>query len=300
MLEGESSLDVSGLTGEPLPQPVQPGAELGAGCLNLLGPLLLEVRRPGSESAVARIVQLVERAMARKAPIQGLADRVAGRFTLVVLALALATFLFWWQWGTDLWPEVLQPAGAQGAVHAVHGSHGLLGAGASTPLSLALELAIAVLVVACPCALGLATPTAIAVGTGVAARQGLLFRGGDAIETASRLRTILFDKTGTLTRGRPLVRAVVALAAGAPCSRSPGRARCASGHGRAAAAVGGQSRGQHAPPPGLCAAAAGRGAPGAPAAAAERPHQGRRRCGGGDRGRQLPARAARLGAARGE
>lgn len=221
VLEGESSLDVSGLTGEPLPQPVQPGAELGAGCLNLLGPLLLEVRRPGSESAVARIVQLVERAMARKAPIQGLADRVAGRFTLVVLALALATFLFWWQWGTDLWPQVLQPAGAQGAVHAVHGSHGLLGAGASTPLSLALELAIAVLVVACPCALGLATPTAIAVGTGVAARQGLLFRGGDAIETASRLRTILFDKTGTLTRGRPLVRAVVALAAVPPAPGVP-------------------------------------------------------------------------------
>lgn len=221
VLEGESSLDVSGLTGEPLPQPVQPGAELGAGCLNLLGPLLLEVRRPGSESAVARIVQLVERAMARKAPIQGLADRVAGRFTLVVLALALATFLFWWQWGTHLWPEVLQPAGAQGAAHAVHGSHGLLGAGASTPLSLALELAIAVLVVACPCALGLATPTAIAVGTGVAARQGLLFRGGDAIETASRLRTILFDKTGTLTSGRPLVRAVVALAAAPPAPGLP-------------------------------------------------------------------------------
>lgn len=221
VLEGESSLDVSGLTGEPLPQPVQPGTELGAGCLNLLGPLLLEVRRPGSESAVARIVQLVERAMARKAPIQGLADRVAGRFTLMVLALALATFLFWWQWGTDLWPEVLQPAGAQGAVHAVHGSHGLLGAGASTPLSLALELAIAVLVVACPCALGLATPTAIAVGTGVAARQGLLFRGGDAIETASRLRTILFDKTGTLTRGWPLVRAVVALAPAPPAPGLP-------------------------------------------------------------------------------
>ncbi|WP_370566443.1 heavy metal translocating P-type ATPase [Cyanobium sp. LEGE 06113] len=212
VLEGESSLDVSGLTGEPLPQMVQPGAELGAGCLNLQGPLLLEVRRPGSESAVARIVQLVERAMARKAPIQALADRVAGRFTLVVLALALATFLFWWQWGTELWPQVLQPAGAQGAIHAVHGPHGLLGAGASTPFSLALELAIAVLVVACPCALGLATPTAIAVGTGVAARRGLLFRGGDAIETASRLRTVLFDKTGTLTRGRPLVSAVLALA----------------------------------------------------------------------------------------
>jgi Cu2+-exporting ATPase len=209
VLEGLSALDVSGLTGEPMPQAAEAGVEVGAGALNLQGPLLLEVLRPGAESAIARIIHLVEQAMARKAPIQGLADRVAGRFTLAVLALALATFLFWWLWGAQLWPAVLQPPRAEH--QAIHGSHGLLGAGAGTPFSLALELAIAVLVVACPCALGLATPTAITVGTGLAARHGWLFRGGEAIEIAAALRTLLFDKTGTLTRGRPLVTATVPL-----------------------------------------------------------------------------------------
>jgi len=208
VLEGHSSLDLSSLTGEPLPQLAAAGAELPAGALNLQGPLLLEVRRSGAESAIARIIQLVQQAQARKAPIQRLADQVSGRFCVAVLALALATFLFWWQWGSRLWPQVLQPA----VGHSLHGSHGLLGAAATTPLSLALQLAIAVLVVACPCALGLATPTAITVASGRAARAGLLFRGGEAIETAARLRTVLFDKTGTLTCGRPQLTALRPLA----------------------------------------------------------------------------------------
>jgi Cu2+-exporting ATPase len=208
---GASSLDTSSLTGEPLPQVVAPGDELAAGCLNLSAPLELEVLRSGGESAIARIVHLVEQAQLRKAPIQGLADRVAGRFTVAVLLLALATFLFWWRWGADLWPSVLS-AGAP--LHGGHPhGHGAPGP-AGTPLALALQLAIAVLVVACPCALGLATPAAISVGSGTAARAGLLFRGGDAIETAARLRTVLFDKTGTLTRGRPLVSAVEPAPAG--------------------------------------------------------------------------------------
>jgi Cu2+-exporting ATPase len=214
VLEGRSSVDASSLTGEPLPRSVAPGSELAAGLLNLDGSLVLEVQRCGAESAIARIVHMVERAQARKAPIQGLADRIAGRFTLVVLALAVATLLFWWLWGAQHWPEVLLTAPASG-----HGPHGH-GAAASpaTPFSLGLQLAIAVLVVACPCALGLATPTAITVGSGLAARSGLLFRGGDAIETASRLQAVLFDKTGTLTLGRPLVTAVrvVGAAAGSP------------------------------------------------------------------------------------
>jgi Cu2+-exporting ATPase len=229
LLEGESALDLSALTGEPLPLEVAPGAELSAGSLNLTGPLQLEVRRSGAESAIARIVQLVEQAQARKAPIQGLADRVAGRFAVAVLLLALATFLFWWLLGSQLWPQVLElPAGSPLAMHGSHGfpapgfsGHGFVGSGVAgegamgaatavtlSPLALALQLAIAVLVVACPCALGLATPTAITVGSGLAARCGLLFRGGDAIETAAGLRSVLFDKTGTLTLGRPLVTAV--------------------------------------------------------------------------------------------
>ena len=205
--EGSAAVDLSALTGEPLPVPAVAGSELAAGALVLDAALVLEVRRCGAKSAIARIMHLVEQAQARKAPIQGLADRVAGRFAVVVLALALATFLFWWLWGTRLWPGVLAAASPMGGHH----GHALPGATATTPLALALQLAIAVLVVACPCALGLATPTAISVGCGRAARAGLLFRGGDAIETATRLRTVLFDKTGTLTLGRPLVTAVEVL-----------------------------------------------------------------------------------------
>ncbi|MFZ9282019.1 MAG: heavy metal translocating P-type ATPase [Prochlorococcaceae cyanobacterium] len=201
--QGAGAVDVSALTGEPMPLTAAQGVELAAGSLNLEAVLELEVLRSGADSAVARIMALVERAQARKAPIQGLADRVAGRFSVAVLALAAVTFVFWWQWGARHWPWVLQASG-----HGMHGVHGVLGHHAETPLALALQLAIAVLVVACPCALGLATPTAITVGAGLAARRGLLFRGGDAIEMASRLKTVLFDKTGTLTVGRPLVQAV--------------------------------------------------------------------------------------------
>ncbi len=212
---GHSAVDVSSLTGEPLPLMAAPGTSLAAGSLNLEAPLELDVERSGADTALARIIRLVEEAQARKAPIQGLADRVAGRFSVVVLALAAATFLFWWLWGAALWPQVLLAAPAFSA-HGFHGASGLqaghavLGAMATTPSALALQLAIAVLVVACPCALGLATPTAITVGTGLAARSGVLFRGGDVIEMAARVQVMLFDKTGTLTLGRPLVTVVEA------------------------------------------------------------------------------------------
>ena len=238
VLEGRSAVDASSLTGEPLPLQAGPGSELAAGSLNLEAPLTLRVLRSGSDSAVARIIALVEEAQARKAPIQGLADRIAGRFSGLVLLMAGATFLFWWQWGTKLWPQVLQAAPSAQA----HGGHqavgmaatgmaamgsadmaaGALHGAAMAPLPLALQLAISVLVVACPCALGLATPAAITVGSGLAARSGLLFRGGDAIEMAASLRSVLFDKTGTLTLGRPLVTAVEVLPS-APGGGSPSR-----------------------------------------------------------------------------
>ncbi len=209
VLEGCSAVDVSSFSGESLPLEAGPGTELEAGMLNLQAPLVLEVRRAGAATALARIIDLVEQAQARKAPIQGLADRIAGRFCLAVLVLALGTFLFWWQWGTLLWPQVLLAASDRHGAMAGHGGlQGVLGAATGTPFSLALQLAISVLVVACPCALGLATPTAITVGSGLAARSGLLFRGGDAIEMAASLRAVLFDKTGTLTLGRPLVTAI--------------------------------------------------------------------------------------------
>ncbi|MGB1776699.1 MAG: heavy metal translocating P-type ATPase [Synechococcus sp.] len=213
VLTGESAVDVSSLTGEPLPLEAVPGTELSSGSLNLEGTLELEVRRVGADTALARIIRLVEQAQARRAPIQGLADRVAGRFCYGVVALATGTFLFWWLIGTELWPQVLHvPSAAMASMnHAPmgHAHHAGLGSGAATPIGLALQLSIAVLVVACPCALGLATPTVITVGTGLAAKRGWLFRGGDAIETAANLDQVVFDKTGTLTLGRPLVTQVL-------------------------------------------------------------------------------------------
>jgi Cu2+-exporting ATPase len=206
--DGSSAVDRSALTGEPLPLEAEAGCELEAGSLNLEAPLVVEATRCGHQTAIARIVRLVETAQARKAPIQGLADRVAGRFTQWVLVLAAATFLFWWLWGTTLWPQVLQPVATGSMGSMGHGGHGSTTGGVLTPFSLSLQLAIAVLVVACPCALGLATPTAISVGSALAARSGVLFRGGDAMEMAARLGAVVFDKTGTLTIGRPLVTAL--------------------------------------------------------------------------------------------
>lgn len=208
VLSGLSTLDVSSLTGEPLPLQASAGMELAAGSLNLEAPLDLEVLRPGNSSAVARIIALVEQAQARKAPIQRLTDQVAGRFSLAVIALAVATLLFWWLWGAQHWPQVLASAPASSAHGLHHSGHLSLGMAAETPFLLGLQLGIAVLVVACPCALGLATPTAITVGTGRAARSGVLFRGGDVIEAAARVAVVLFDKTGTLTLGRPTVTAI--------------------------------------------------------------------------------------------
>ena len=212
--QGHSAVDVSSLTGEPLPLEAEPGTELSSGCLNLEGTLELDVVRVGAETALARIIRLVEQAQARRAPIQGLADRVAGRFCYGVVALATVTFLFWWLIGAELWPHVLHvPSAAMAPMdHSAmgHAHHAGLGSGASTPIGLAIQLSIAVLVVACPCALGLATPTVMTVGTGLAAKHGWLFRGGDAIETAANLDQVVFDKTGTLTIGRPLVTRVLA------------------------------------------------------------------------------------------
>ena len=206
VIEGCSAVDVSSLTGEPLPLDASPGTELASGSLNLESSLVIEVTRVGSETALARIIRLVEQAQARRAPIQGLADRVAGRFCYGVIAFAIAVFLFWWLIGAELWPQVLH-ASSPGMVHG-HGHQAGLGSGAETSIGLALQLAIAVLVVACPCALGLATPTVITVATGLAARRGWLYRGGDVIETAAAVKQVVFDKTGTLTLGRPLVTAV--------------------------------------------------------------------------------------------
>ncbi|KAF5951895.1 hypothetical protein HYC85_009839 [Camellia sinensis] len=187
---GRSAVDESSFTGEPLPVTKLPGAEVAAGTINLNGTLTVEVRRPGGETAMGDIVRLVEAAQSREAPVQRLADKVAGHFTYGVMALSAATFLFWNLFGAQILPVALH----QG-----------------NPVSLALQLSCSVLVVACPCALGLATPTAVLVGTSLGATRGLLLRGGNVLEKFSMVNTIVFDKTGTLTIGRPVVTKVVTL-----------------------------------------------------------------------------------------
>ncbi|KGG16808.1 Lead [Prochlorococcus sp. MIT 0602] len=206
VVKGSSTIDISSLTGEPLPLTASAGSEISAGTLNLDGTIIVQVNRIGAETALARIIGLVEQAQARKAPIQSLADQVAGNFCYGVVALSFATFIFWWKAGTNFWPEVLQYSDQALLAHShEHILHSSLGANAQTPLGLAIQLSIAVLVVACPCALGLATPTVISVASGKAAQKGWLFKGGDIIEKAASIDQIIFDKTGTLTVGRPVV-----------------------------------------------------------------------------------------------
>ncbi|MBD2018018.1 copper-translocating P-type ATPase [Microcoleus sp. FACHB-53] len=198
VMTGQSLVDESMLTGEPIPVLKQPGDPITAGTLNQSGAIALKATRTGEETTLAQIVALVEEAQTRKAPVQKLADTVAGYFTYGVLAIASLTFLFWYLAGTKIWPHVLSPmADMMG--------HGMAQPTSTSPLLLSLKLAIAVLVIACPCALGLATPTAILVGTTLGAERGILIKGGDILERAHQLDTVVFDKTGTLTTGQPTV-----------------------------------------------------------------------------------------------
>jgi Cu+-exporting ATPase len=180
LTEGSSAVDESMLTGEPMPVTKQEGDEVIGGTLNTAGSFIFRVTRVGKDTALGQIIRLVEDAQSSKAPIQGLADRVAGVFVPVVIAIAIAAFVGWF----DLGP---QPA-----------------------LLYATVALVTVLIIACPCALGLATPTAILVATGRAAEQGILIRGGEALEQLSKVRTVLLDKTGTITEGKPAVTHIVA------------------------------------------------------------------------------------------
>jgi len=178
--EGDSAVDQSMLTGEPLPVAKGPGDEVIGGTLNGHGTFLFRATRVGRDTALAQIVELVRRAQGSKAPIQRLADQIGGIFVPIIFAVAAATFGLWLAFGPE--PR---------ATHA-------------------LVAFITVVVIACPCAMGLATPTAIMVGTGKGAQAGILIRGGEALELAARVDTVIFDKTGTLTRGRPSLGTVVA------------------------------------------------------------------------------------------
>lgn len=196
VVAGQSLVDESMLTGEPMPVLKQPGDSVTGGTLNQSGAIAIKATRTGTDTTLAKIVALVEEAQTRKAPVQQLADTVAGYFTYGVLAIASLTFLFWYVVGTKIWPDVLSPmAHDMGQMMVEH----------TSPLVLSLKLAIAVLVIACPCALGLATPTAILVGTSIGAERGLLIKGGDILQRVHQLDTVVFDKTGTLTSGNPTI-----------------------------------------------------------------------------------------------
>ncbi len=193
--EGKTTIDESMLTGESMPILKQTGDPVAAGTINQSGAIVIRATRTGKETTVAQMVALVEAAQTRKAPIQNLADTVAGYFVYGVMGISALTFLFWYFAGTHLWPSVLLGHGAMNM------GHQLPITDYQSPLLLSLKLAIAVLVIACPCALGLATPTAILVGSGIGAERGLLIRGGDVLERVHQLDTVVFDKTGTLTTG---------------------------------------------------------------------------------------------------
>jgi P-type Cu+ transporter len=181
VLDGKTSVDESMISGEPLPVEKSAGDQVTGGTLNTTGSFLMQAERVGSETVLARIVQMVADAQRSRAPIQALADKVAGYFVPAVLAVAVLTFIGW-AW---LGPE---PRFAHAIVNAV-----------------------AVLIIACPCALGLATPMSVMVGIGRGAQAGVLIRNAEAIEALEKVTTLVVDKTGTLTEGRPRLTQVLPL-----------------------------------------------------------------------------------------
>jgi Cu+-exporting ATPase len=180
VLAGESAVDEAMLTGEPIPVSKRPGDKLIGATLNTSGSLVMQAEKVGSQTVLAQIVQMVALAQRSRAPMQRMADQVAGWFVLIVVAIALVTLFGWGLFGP-------QPSWAYGLINAV-----------------------AVLIIACPCALGLATPMSVMVATGKAATHGVLFRDAAAIENLRKIDTLIVDKTGTLTEGKPAFHGVVA------------------------------------------------------------------------------------------
>jgi len=198
VVAGETSIDEAMLTGESVAVVKTESDLVRAGTINQSGVITVEVTGTGKDTTLAKIISLVEDAQTKKAPVQQLADTIAGYFAYGVMAIATATFLFWYFIGTNIWDSVLTVSTSMDMAMPMPET-------TTSPLLLSLKLAIAILVVACPCALGLATPTAILVGTSIGAESGILIKGGDILEKVQQLDTVVFDKTGTLTIGQPQV-----------------------------------------------------------------------------------------------
>jgi len=179
--EGQSFVDESMITGESIPVEKKAGDEAIGATINKSGSFKFSATKVGKDTAIAQIIKLVQEAQGSKAPIQRLAHIIAGYFVPVVISLAILTFVIWFDFGP------------------------------SPTLTYALLNFVAVMIIACPCALGLATPTAIMVGTGKGAEKGILIKGGESLETAHKINSIVFDKTGTLTKGEPEVTDIVSL-----------------------------------------------------------------------------------------
>jgi Cu+-exporting ATPase len=184
VLEGNSAVDESMLTGEPIPVDKSAGDIVVGATINSEGLLKFRATKVGKDTALAQIIKLVQEAQGSKAPIQALADRVAAVFVPGVIGIATITFILWWSLGGEFVPAMIR--------------------------------LVAVLIIACPCALGLATPTAIMAGTGKGAEKGILFKDSEALEKATKLETIVLDKTGTLTLGKPTVAEVIAFNTSSP------------------------------------------------------------------------------------
>lgn len=190
VVQGGSAVDESMITGESIPVEKAAGDTVIGATINKSGYLQFRATKVGADTALAQIIELVENAQTSKAPIQRIADVVAGNFILAVHIIALAAFFFWFFIGYERY-DVTSVSGI------------------TSPFLFALLISITVLVISCPCAVGLATPAAIMVGTGKGAENGILIKGGEALELTQKVNTIVFDKTGTLTKGKPELRDIV-------------------------------------------------------------------------------------------